>query len=111
MPWSDRDSQIINEIQKPSIEVIYTRYDTLGNPTHVAFKVSVTWKNNEYPVYNWDTRDDKNEPDFPLTAVLANKYAVLVKMFNKIYEYKNNQDILNNHKLIVTQTVNEVWGV
>jgi hypothetical protein len=111
MACSERDLQIIGEIEKPSIEVIYTRYDTTGNPTHVAFKVSVTWKNNEYPVYNWDTRTDKTEPDFPLVAVVANKYAVLVKMFNKISDYKANQNILNDHKTMVSQVVDEVWGV
>lgn len=111
MAFSARDQQIIDETNKPTIEVVYTRFNKNRVPTHCAFNITITWKNNEYPTYTYTTLDDPDQSDFNLEFIKANKPAILIKMFNKVDEYKKSINELNNDKVELDSLLTEVWGI
>jgi hypothetical protein len=111
MGFSVRDQQIIAETNKPSIDVVYTRVNKNNVPTHCAFNITITWKNDLYPPYTYTTLDDPDQPDFNLEFIKANKPAILIKMFNKVDEYKKSIAESETNKLELETLLNSVWGV
>lgn len=96
---------IRQETNIPVIDLVPSRISSNGIPSHVVFRVSISWKNGEYPTYVYTTPKDYN-----VTEAIKQRDYIVIEMFQYIQKYKKITNIMRSNQLLVDSTIIKVWS-